>query len=103
MLRGQNTDNIRKWQHDQLTTFGLLQEHSQADVRDWVYQSVGQGLSAQTGDDYPVLQLKPASWEVMRGQRPVRLVQPARRQKGEKPKKSAAAEVSWEGVDQEVV
>ncbi len=100
VLRGQNTDNIRKWKHDQLTTFGLLKEHTQADVRDWLYQLLGQGVLVQAGDEYPVLQLNPASWEVMRGQRTVRLVQPARRQKGEKPKKSKAAEVSWEGVDQ---
>jgi ATP-dependent DNA helicase RecQ len=100
VLRGQNTENVRKWKHEQLTTFGLLQDHSQADVRDWVYQLIGQGLLVQTGDEYPVLQLNPASWDVMRGQRPVRLVKPTRRKKGETPKKSKAAEVSWEGVDE---
>ncbi len=102
VLRGQNTENIRKWQHDQLTTFGLLGDYSQAEVRDWLYQLVGQGLLVQAGEEYPVLQLNAASWEVMRGKRTVRLVQPARRQKGEGPKKSKAAEVSWEGVDQEL-
>jgi ATP-dependent DNA helicase RecQ len=102
VLRGQNTDNIRKWKHDQLTTFGLLKEYGQRDLRDWVYQLIGQGVLVQAGDEYPILQLNPASWELMRGQRTVRLVQPVRRKKGEKPKKSKAAEVSWEGVDQEL-
>ncbi len=100
VLRGQNTDNIRKWGHDSLTTFGLLKEYSQADVRDWVYQLLGQNVLVQAGDEYPILQLNPASWEVMRGQRSVRLVQTVRRKKGEGPKKSKAAEVSWEGVDE---
>jgi ATP-dependent DNA helicase RecQ len=35
----------------------------------------------------------------MRGQRPVRLIQLARRKKGQRPEKSKAEEISWEGVD----
>jgi ATP-dependent DNA helicase RecQ len=38
----------------------------------------------------------------MRGQRSVRLVQLARRKKGEKPEKSRAETTSWEGVDREL-
>src|SRR5205823_944544 len=51
---------------------------------------------------YPKLRLNEASWEVMRGQRQVRLVQMVRRKKGEKAQKSEAAEVNWEGVDREL-
>jgi ATP-dependent DNA helicase RecQ len=102
VLRGQDTDNIRKRQHDQLTTFGLLKEHPQAAVRNWIYQLIGQGVLVQAGDEYPVLQLNPASWEVMRGERAVRLLQPVRRKKGEGPKKSKADEASWEGVNREL-
>ena len=39
----------------------------------------------------------------MRGQRTVRLVQLVRRKKGEKPAKSQAETVSWEGVDRDAV
>ena len=99
VLRGENTEAIRKWQHEQLTTYGLLKEHGKADVRDWIYQLVGQGVLVQQGTEYPVLKLNPASWEVMRGERTVRLIQMARRQKGERPEKSKAEEISWEGVD----
>ncbi len=102
ILRGENTDNVRKWKHDQLTTYKLLQGHSKADVRDWIYQLIGQGVLCQVGDDYPKLRLNEASWEVMRGQRPVRLVQLARRKKGERPQKSKAEAVSWEGVDRDL-
>src|SRR5947209_1655730 len=38
VLRGENTENVRKRGHDKLTTFGLLRGHSKADLRDWVYQ-----------------------------------------------------------------
>jgi ATP-dependent DNA helicase RecQ len=99
VLRGENTENVRKWRHDQLTTFALLQTHSKADVRDWVYQLIGQGVLAQQGDEYPVLKLNEASWEVMRAERGVRLIQLARRKKGERPEKSKADLASWEGVD----
>ena len=99
ILRGEDTENVRRRGHDKLTTFGLLKGESKADVRDWIYQLIGQKVLLQAGDEYPLLKLNEASWEVMRGQRPVRLVQLVRRKKGEKPEKSTAAEVSWEGVD----
>jgi ATP-dependent DNA helicase RecQ len=102
ILRGENSENVRKRGHDKLTTFGLLKGHSKPDVRDWIYQMIGQGVLLQVGDEYPVLRLNDASWEVMRGQRQVRLVQFARRKKGEKPEKSRVETTSWEGVDREL-
>jgi ATP-dependent DNA helicase RecQ len=97
VLRGENTENIRKWGHEKLSTFGLLKGHGKPDVRDWIYQLIGQQVLVQTGDEYPVLRLNAGSWEVMKGQRSVRLVQPARRKKKEKAKPEV---VSWQGVDQ---
>jgi ATP-dependent DNA helicase RecQ len=102
VLRGENTENVRKYSHDKLTTFGLLKGHSKADVRDWAYQLIGQGVLLQVGDEYPVLRLNDASWEVMRGQRQVRLVQLVRRKKGERPEKTKVETISWEGVDREL-
>jgi ATP-dependent DNA helicase RecQ len=99
VLRGENTESIRKREHDKLTTYGLLKAHGKAELRDWVYQLIGQGLLLQQGDEYPILKLNDASWEVMRGQRSARLVQALRLKKGERPQASKAAETSWEGVD----
>ncbi len=99
VLRGEDTDNVRKRGHDRLSTYGLLKEHSKPGLRDWVYQLIGQGVLLQVGDDYPLLKLNDGSWEVMRGQRPVRLVQLARREKAVKAK---AEGVSWEGVDRDL-
>ena len=98
VLRGENTDNVRRRGHDKLSTFGLLQKHGKAEVRDWIYQLLGQQVLLQVGDEYPILRLNAASWEVMRGQREVRLVQMARRQK----EKARGEAVSWEGVDGEL-
>ncbi len=102
VLRGENTDNVRKWNHDRLSTYGLLREHPKADVRDWVYQLISQGVLVQDGTEYPVLRLNAASWKVMRKQRDVRLLQPVRRKKGERPEKSRADTTSWEGVDRDL-
>ncbi len=96
VLRGENVENVRKRGHDQLSTFALLKEAGKAEVRDWIYQLIGQGVLMQVGDDYPLLKLNALSWEVMKGQRSVRLVQLRRGQKLEKAK---AEGVSWEGVD----
>jgi ATP-dependent DNA helicase RecQ len=102
VLRGEDVEKVRKFGHDQLSTYGLLRDSSKAEVRDWVYQLIGQGMLVQTGDEYPVLKLNAASWEVMRKQRSVRLIQLVRRKKGEKPEKSKTDAVSWEGVDREL-
>jgi ATP-dependent DNA helicase RecQ len=99
VLRGENTEGVRKWRHEKLSTFGLLAEHGKADVRDWVYQLLGQKVLVQAGENYPVLRLNAASWEVMRGQRAVRLVRMAR---GKKKEKAPAEAVSGDGVDQEL-
>ena len=60
---------------------------------------LGQGVLLQTDDEYPKLRLTEGSWEVMRGQRAVRLVRLVRRKKGDAPVKAAVAEMAWEGVD----
>jgi ATP-dependent DNA helicase RecQ len=102
VLRGENTEGVRKWGHDKLSTYGLLRDCHKGDVRDWIYQLIGQGVIVQQGDPYPILSLNAASWEVMRGQQPVRLMQPIRRKKGEKVLKSRADIASWEGVDEQL-
>lgn len=102
ILRGESSEGIVKWGHDKLTTYGLLREQSKPDLRDWIYQLIGQGVLVQTEDEYPKLRLNAGSWEVMRGQKQVRLIQLVRRKKGEKARRSTADEVSWEGVDRQL-
>ncbi len=102
VLRGKNVENVRKRGHEKLTTFGLLAEHSDNDVRDWIFQLIGQDALTQVGDEYPILKLTPVSWEIMRGQRTVRLVQLVRRSKGDKPQRALIDAESWQGVDQEL-
>ncbi len=99
VLRGENTERVRTLRHDQLSTYGLLRDHSKVVLRDWIYQLISHGVLVQEQGDYPILRLNDASWEVMRKQRDVTLVQLVRRQKGERAKSSQAEAASWEGVD----
>jgi ATP-dependent DNA helicase RecQ len=99
IVRGKASEAVLRWGHQKLSTFGILSGSGEQDLRDWLYQLIGQGALAQTEDEYPRLRLTDASWEVMRGQRDIRLVRLARRKKGEKPAKASIVEVAWEGVD----
>ena len=83
-----------------MTTYGLLKEHSKVNLRDWIYQLIGQGMLLQQGTDYPLLKLNPLSWEVMRASVGAPGANGAA--KGEKPGKSKADETSWEGVDRDL-
>jgi ATP-dependent DNA helicase RecQ len=102
VLRGDNTEKIRSLGHDKLSTYGLLREVNKSVLRDWIFQLIGQGVLLQTGDEYPILRLNDASWEVMRKQRNVRLLQPVKRAREERAAKSRADTTSWEGVDRDL-
>lgn len=100
ILRGKSNDNVRKRGHDKLSTFGILKEGcTDADLRDWVYQLIGQGVLEQQGDEYPLLKLNEGSWEVMRGEKQVRLIQMVRRKKSERTRRLRGADVVREGAD----
>ncbi len=105
VLRGKDDERLRKFGHDVLTTFGALKDQKEVDIRDWIYQLLSQQVLVQnevtlgSGDKVGILGLNAASWEVMRGQREVKLLKLVRRRKGEKAQQSRADTTSWEGVD----
>ena len=95
VLRGANTARVRERGHDRLSTFGLLRGMEGSSLQDLIYQLLDQGVLTRTTDEYPVLKLNAASWEVMRGQRAVKLREAAT------VVRTAAVETdAWAGVDQ---
>ncbi len=96
VLRGETIERVRKLGHDRLSTYGVLPEHGQSELRDWIYQLIGHGLLEQNGDRYPILKSTKAARPVLRGEQSVRLVQIARK---ERRRKSKSESESWEGVD----
>ncbi|HEX4591604.1 MAG TPA: RecQ family ATP-dependent DNA helicase, partial [Gemmataceae bacterium] len=97
VLRGQKNIKVAKHGHERLSTFGLLAAESEAQLRGWIDQLIDQKLLwVEQRENYSVLRLTDAAWDVMRGRQSVRLVRTARL---DKVKRSKAETVSWEGVD----
>src|SRR5262249_30710848 len=71
VLQGETNERTQRLGHDKLSTFGLLKDTTRRQLRDWLQQLIGQKLLEQTGDEYPILKLNNASWEVMKSQRSV--------------------------------
>lgn len=79
VLRGAETRAIREREHDRLSVYGIGRDRS---ADEW--RAIGRGLVADgalaevdlSGRGYPILQLTPRSWEVMRGQRAFLLALP---------------------------
>jgi ATP-dependent DNA helicase RecQ len=107
ILRGANTERMRQLGHDRLPTYGLLSEHSEGELRGFIYQLIGQGALAQeslilaSGRTAPILKFTGSSVAVMKAQKPVRLVQMVHKTAAEA-RKTRGEAVSWEGVDQEL-
>ncbi|MGH9457017.1 MAG: DNA helicase RecQ [Thermoanaerobaculia bacterium] len=97
VLRGEKLQKIRERGHDALSTYGILGNHSQSEIRDWIAQLVGQGHLAIDGDRYPVVRLTASSRGVLRGETPVRLVRPAAARR-----RAAEVRDDWEGVDRDL-
>jgi len=95
VVRGADTERVRQNGHQQIKTYGALSGVDAKTLKSYVHQLVDQGVLVRTKDEYPVLVLNDASWEVLRGERPVQLVDP----KGTRRKDTAVEADSWEGVD----
>jgi ATP-dependent DNA helicase RecQ len=95
VLTGSREQRILENRHDELTTYGLLADHSRHVVHDWIEQLAGQDYVAKVGE-YNVLKLTDKGWGVLNGSQTPRLLKPAR-----KPAKVArVARDAWEGVDE---
>ena len=87
--------------HDQLSTYGLLKEHSKSHVQDWIEQLASQNYMkrvAVRSGDFQVLAVTPEGWQVLRGEVAPHLLRPAEKKtKAARGTRTEAA--AWEGVD----
>lgn len=91
VLRGADTEKIRRNGHEDLSTYGIGKELSQDDWRAVLRSLLHQGLVEETQDGYPVLRLNLDSRAVLRGERRVDVVAP--------PPKPATVRKSRRGAD----
>jgi ATP-dependent DNA helicase RecQ len=107
VLRGEDTEAVRRWEHQELSTYGLMREHEKGDLRDWIDQLIGLGfltrsdLELQSGHRVPVVSLSAESLKLLRGEQPVKLLKPMRKSK-QQPSKRTAGNLDSSDVDQEL-
>jgi ATP-dependent DNA helicase RecQ len=75
VLRGAESEKIRQWRHDKLSTFGIGQEIGEAEWRAIVRQAIALGLVVVDHDAYGALKLTEEARPVLRGERKVQLRQ----------------------------
>ncbi len=98
VLRGAKTDNVVRNGHDRLSTYGLLAQLDQRSTENLVHQLLDQELLVRTPGDRPVIRLNERSWEVLKGDREVVLVEP----RTGKTKVTKVETDDWEGVDRDL-
>ena len=94
ILLGADTERVRRWRHEELSTYGLMKGTARPVLSNMLFQLIDHGVLERTADERPVLRLNSASREVLRGERTVQLLQPRI-----KVQKTRVAEESWSGVD----
>lgn len=97
VLAGSNESRIRELGHDRLSTYGLLSEHRNSAIREWVEQLVGQSFLRKAGE-YGTLELTEAGRALLKGEGSPQLTKPAPAAK-ERRSRSGSASDNWEGVD----
>jgi len=78
VLRGSKSQKILQNKHHELSTYGIGKDKTADDWKMLARSLLHQGIVEQTSDGYAVLKLNDMSWEVMRRQRSVSIVVPAK-------------------------
>ena len=71
VLKGSRDKKVHQMHFDELSTFGLMQERTLADIKLLIQRFVATDYLALTESKYPVLTLKPAAYPVLKGQEKV--------------------------------
>ena len=79
ILSGANTEKIRKWSHDKLSTYGIGTEFRKDGWNHVIRQLIRKGLIQQNEAAFNTLQLSPDGTEFLREKREIRLIQPPQR------------------------
>jgi ATP-dependent DNA helicase RecQ len=97
VLRGANTEKVREFRHDRLSTYGIGQDLS---LTTWLHIGhalLHQGLLAQADGLYSALNLNAQSWEILRQQRRVAIAampDPGARTRREQGRRAAGSRLS---------
>jgi ATP-dependent DNA helicase RecQ len=99
VLRGQETERIKTWRHDQLSVFGIGADRSEQEWRAILRQVIALGLVSVDHDQYMSLKLTDAARPVLKGGQKVQLRQyqkPVKVKRGSAPKGYAETDLDAE-------
>ena len=102
VLRGQASEQVVTRGHDRLSTFGLLPDTSNTEVRGYIDQLVGEGLLRQTDGVYPVIALTQKGLDLLKDATvlpDLALARQRRVAKGAPRPQSRIETESWQDVD----
>jgi len=84
VLTGADTEKVRKWDHQDVSTYGIGKDHSQHEWRLIGRELVRQGYVNQLPEKFNVLQLSESGLTALKDRQPIHLVKPIVTPKGRK-------------------
>lgn len=76
VLKGSSNKQVLRYGFDTLSTYGLLKKNTLDEIKLLIQRLTATGYLALTESEYPVLNLMPAAYEVMRGTRTIMMAIP---------------------------
>jgi ATP-dependent DNA helicase RecQ len=98
VLTGADTDKIRKWGHEQLSTYGIGREHSRSDWAAIGRELVRLGYLRQTTEKFSVLELTAAGGSLLKERTAVTLTKPVTAPEPRNTKTRRAGELACDEV-----
>jgi ATP-dependent DNA helicase RecQ len=90
VIRGIDTERVKQWRHDKLTTYGIGSDKSEAEWRALLRQMIALGLVNVDYENYSSLKLTEESRAVLRGESKIQLRQYKKAEKAVKHKRQSA-------------
>ena len=92
ILTGANTEKIRKWGHDKLSTYNIGTEYARDGWAHIIRQLIRKGLIAQNTQQFNTLHLTPQGTSFLKSKPSLPLVQPPQKRTAASPKRTQAIE-----------
>ena len=76
VLTGSDSEKVRQWGHQELSTFGIGSEHSRNEWAAYARELIRQGLLCQVSGNFPTVDLAPEGLAALKDRRAIRLTKP---------------------------
>jgi ATP-dependent DNA helicase RecQ len=103
VLTGADSEKVRKWDHQNVSTYGIGKDRTQNEWRLIGRELVRQGYLKQLPEKFNVLQLSELGWEALKQRQPIHLVKPIalpkeKRSRDEKRRRDPGAGLDYDEV-----